>query len=513
MYSDPFSIYREYVQNATDSIDNALKEGILNDGEGRIDITVDPQKSIIAIKDNGTGIPIDKAYKILGDIGNSSKDYRLNRGFRGIGRLGGLGYAKKLTFRTKFKGDLQQISITWDCSKLKRLLEPGKFLDYDLIKVITEVTSTNTSPALKNEHFFEITLYDVDPMTPELLDVNLVNSYLSAVAPVPFDFQTFFEGKKIKKQLLQLGLPLEEYSVHLNGNAKPIRKKYSSSFRTGHQERSKQRDSIKDIEFFEYKNQNGYVYIGWLALTNFYGLVSDEFMVGVRIRKGNILIGSKDNFTQFFPSEKEVANRSFIGEVYIFDKDIIPNARRDDFEKNQNFQQLFTELSKKADFFNKKYRRESSRYNSAVKRIDESKKELVEIISEIENGGITSDTKKDILIERKEAIEKCIDVNKKELSKIIDHQDLDEDKKKKAELYVKTADSLQEQIVEVENKIVNADYATKKDLPTSYSKEERRIYQIIIKVIDENVDADTAKMLRTKIREELSIVKKKGTRN
>lgn len=513
MYSDPFTIYREYVQNCTDAIDTAIKNKIISEGEGRIDIDIDDSASQISIRDNGTGIHINEAYKILGDIGNSTKDHRLNRGFRGIGRLGGLGYCEKLSFKTTAKGDTQVICITWDCNRLKQLLEPGKYNNYDLIKVIKEVTSIKEHPCDKNEHFFEVTLRNIFPMSQELLNYDMVSSYLATVTPIPFNFQTFIEGKNIKKYLQQRGLPLEEYAIHLNGNAKPILKKYSSSFRTGNQERTKQRDSIKEIEFFELKNEDNYIYIGWLAITNFYGSVSDVFMEGIRVRKGNILIGTKDTFNQFFPVEKDVANRSFIGEVYIFDRNIIPNARRDDFEKNKPFQDMFKALEQKADYFNKRYRRDSSKFNSAVRKIDESKRVLEDIVDQIENGGITSDTKKEMLIEKKEAIEKKIENTKKELNKIIQKDDVDEDKIRKATSYVKTASSLQEKILDVENKIINADYATKKDLPSSYSKEERRIYQIIIKVIDENVDEETAKFLRTKIREELAISKKRGKRN
>jgi len=39
--------------------------------------------------------------------------------------------------------------------------------------------------------------------------------------------------------------------------------------------------------------------------------------------------------------------------------------------------------------------------------------------------------------------------------------------------------------VEVETKIINADYATKFDLPTTYTKAERKVYQRIIHVIDD----------------------------
>ena len=38
MYSDPYVVYREYIQNAVDSIDNAIAQGILKFGKDVIDI-------------------------------------------------------------------------------------------------------------------------------------------------------------------------------------------------------------------------------------------------------------------------------------------------------------------------------------------------------------------------------------------------------------------------------------------------------------------------------------------
>lgn len=504
MYADPFTLYREYIQNGTDSIDSAVNDRFMDASDGRIDVIVDSSKSIIVIKDNGTGIDPGVAVKTLGDIGNSAKDYREQRGFRGIGRLGGLGYCKRLSFRTTCIGSNQIITITWDCEHLKELLQPGKYKEYDLLKVIREVTTVMYDKTEKSTHFFEVRLIDIDPLSPELLDSNQVDAYLSAVAPVPFNFQTFIDAKKIRKHLVSKKLPFEEYNVYLNSSPKPILKRYTSTFRTGHQERTKQQDQIKDIEFFEYLNDNGIVYVGWHAITNFYGSVNDDYMRGIRVRKGNILIGTELTFCQFFPVEKDVANSWFIGEVYVFDKDVIPNARRDNFEKNAAFERLFSELSKKADDLNRRYRRQMSKYNSLIKGIDGCKKDLVQIRKEIDSGGITSDAKKEQLIEKKEDIEKRLDSKQRELQKVAQKYDNDDEKKNVAERYIREADELKKKVVEIENTIVNADYSTKKDLPSYYSKAERKVYQTIIKVIDEHLDESTAKMLRKKIIDELT---------
>jgi exonuclease VII small subunit len=167
------------------------------------------------------------------------------------------------------------------------------------------------------------------------------------------------------------------------------------------------------------------------------------------------------------------------------------------------------ELAIKADELNKQYRRQMSKYNSAIKGIESCRDELARIKKEIDSGGITSDVKKEQLIEKKEQIEKRLENRQRELEKVAQKYDDGDDKRDTAERYLKEAEQLKKKVVEVENRIINADYATKKDLPSSYSKAERKLYQTIIKVIDENLDEDTAKLLRNKIIEELTKPKNK----
>src|ERR1700733_12663103 len=57
MYVDAMTIYREYVQNAADAIDEARDKGLLpNRTAGKVDITIDTTARLIRIQDNGTGI-------------------------------------------------------------------------------------------------------------------------------------------------------------------------------------------------------------------------------------------------------------------------------------------------------------------------------------------------------------------------------------------------------------------------------------------------------------------------
>ena len=96
MYSNPMHVYREYIQNSSDSIDKAIEAGVLQAAEAEIHIFIDDKERNIVIRDNGLGILLDIAKIKLMNVGASDKDGITERGFRGIGRLGGLAYAEKV---------------------------------------------------------------------------------------------------------------------------------------------------------------------------------------------------------------------------------------------------------------------------------------------------------------------------------------------------------------------------------------------------------------------------------
>ena len=105
MYSDSYVVFREYIQNSVDSIDEATRTGVLLPGAEQISVRLAPTENQIVIYDNGLGIPTADAEKTLISIGNSKKSSESSRGFRGIGRLSALSYCQQLTFITSFKGE------------------------------------------------------------------------------------------------------------------------------------------------------------------------------------------------------------------------------------------------------------------------------------------------------------------------------------------------------------------------------------------------------------------------
>lgn len=90
MYENLLIVYREYIQNSADSIDKAIRQGLIDRTNAEINIDIDTGKRYVSIEDNGAGISADDFKKIMSSIANSTKDSAENKGFRGIGRLGGI---------------------------------------------------------------------------------------------------------------------------------------------------------------------------------------------------------------------------------------------------------------------------------------------------------------------------------------------------------------------------------------------------------------------------------------
>lgn len=122
MYEDCKFIYREYIQNSADQVDKAVSEGLMRAGEDEIHVVIDPEDRSIVIEDNATGISSDKVIPILRNIAHSTKKRGENKGFRGIGRLGGLGYCSRLVFETSFSGEDVKSIMIWDANLLKQII-------------------------------------------------------------------------------------------------------------------------------------------------------------------------------------------------------------------------------------------------------------------------------------------------------------------------------------------------------------------------------------------------------
>lgn len=384
MYSDPFVVFREYIQNATDSIDAAYKEKVLSKNGDRIEIGLNPAEKKIVIKDNGLGIPSTSAEKELVSIGNSSKNSANDRGFRGIGRLSALSYCSELTFETSYAGEPIKSKVSFNARELTRLLSEDDGVDTSASDVLSQICSFEVFPESSDQHYFIVTMDGVTESSG-LNSYDEVSSYLSQNVPVPYS-PDFTWGREIVKRLKNEGYYEKKYNVYLSlGNrTEPIYKPYHDTFIV---DKGKNlQDSIKDISVFSIRSPDNELFIvGWTAKTSYLGSIYDKSIKGLRLRKGNILIGDNQTLNIIFKDAR--FNGWSVGELFAIDSKLIPNARRDDFEKNEAYFYMIEHLVQLASSITKDIRAASLKRNS---ELEDSARRTEQLLHEanvsVENG-------------------------------------------------------------------------------------------------------------------------------
>ena len=146
MYASPIDLYREYIQNSVDSFDSAKMENLPFANDTLLKITVDDKDKRIVFFDNGCGIRESEAVSTLIDIGNSRKTRMESRGFRGIGRLAGLGYCEELVFATSAQGENSKTIVVFDAALLKSLLLSSNERNVSVSDVMKQVVTIKREP-------------------------------------------------------------------------------------------------------------------------------------------------------------------------------------------------------------------------------------------------------------------------------------------------------------------------------------------------------------------------------
>ena len=410
MYEDCRFIYREYIQNSADQVDKAVAEGLLSPGEDEIYITIDPENRFIIIEDNATGIPKEKVIPILRNIAHSTKKRGEDKGFRGIGRLGGLGYCSKLIFETSYYGEDVCTMMTWDADLLKQIIN-DRDTSEEAVDVLSRVTKTTTKNECLEKHYFKVIMENVT--SDELLDIDSVKNYLSMVAPVDIASKFIFSSQ-ISNFVNSHGLKVDIYNIYINGEQ--IYKPYTNYIYDEDNKGGKKKlDDILDVDFLLSKDDNGnIIYWGWYSLSHLNGQMKQiNIARGIRLRKENIQIGDEEICKKFFTKTTDQRfSFYYFGEIHAVSKDLIPNSRRDYFGENRALQDF--EKRVKMDFLKlREMCQDASDINSSIRAIVK-KVELEEKIKNKEESGYSSKQEQETLQRQLEEYQKrSIEAQKK----------------------------------------------------------------------------------------------------
>lgn len=372
MYHNPLVIFREYIQNSIDAINEAVDLGLLPDiTDGDVQVFIDNTKRFVTFEDNGVGVPADKAWKILTSIAASRKDRTKNLGFRGIGRLAGLAYCDELEIETSFKNEPVKTVLRWSGKKLRTIIG-DKDNNKLASEVIEEITTLEEGLSEKKEaHYFKVKLLDVK--NDKILNVESVERYLRMVAPIKFYSPRFMFNKPILQGLEDRGVKCNGYRIFVN--TVELFKSYRNFIYQGDTKTKKSIDEIIDVDFFElHSNDNQLLAVGWYALTKQMQLIPvyNEAW-GIRFRKGNIQVGDEFTLQRFFRENR--FHRYYYGEIHVVHDELFPNGQRDYFDECEllsDFEDQLQHLANKLQGICRK----ASEWNIAEKSVESCTDEI-----------------------------------------------------------------------------------------------------------------------------------------
>jgi molecular chaperone HtpG len=340
MYDNPLMIFREYVQNSVDSIDLGIACGLLSLEGAQIVIQLKGEGRCITIQDNGPGLSNQEAHVVLRSLGCSPKEGTTQRGFRGIGRLGGLAYCDELVFETRSHAAEQVAVIAWNRLDFEKIATNAEHF-VSLLETIEGVSTERFRPAADDEpaHFFRVTLKNLRRFHADvLMNVKVVHDYLAQVAPVGYEHKNLHFAGMIE-EYFSASADFRCYNLIVNG--RQVMRPYADIFQVS----VNVSDTINDIEFFTFIGvDNEPIAHGWYAKTQFVASLPSTLNIrGIRVRQGNIEIGDEHFLDDMF-TERRFASWQ-IGEIHIMNGRLKPNARRDGFEQSLDSERFLEQAS------------------------------------------------------------------------------------------------------------------------------------------------------------------------
>ena len=419
MYLKPLDSLREYIQNSVDSILSAEKIGILSEMEGRIEIIVNPDKRDISIKDTGIGIPKEKVIEYLINIGMSDKKIEVDAGFRGIGRLAGISYCDKIRFETSFRGENSISIVEINCKNIREAVSPLIRQKEEIQNILSKNIKITFDNFSKENHFFEVIMENISDAASDFLDWQILEKYLAQVVPVDYDAHRFYYSTKIYQWIQKNNFYLPTVALVIkvpqDSIERQIFKPYKTNYKTKKTKAGEFPVKINDIRF--YRDNNNYWL--WYSDTALLGMIDDNSVAGLRLRKNNIALGGPENVAELFGETGESNKRFnayYIGEIHILSTDAIPNARRDGFEERNSWPEIKRSLISFINDRCKDVRLASDVRNRPLEKIKSSARKIIDDAEERLENGLVSVQERDKILNKvkneQELIQKAYDTRK-----------------------------------------------------------------------------------------------------
>lgn len=147
LYDNPIVVFREYVQNSMDSI---LKK----DCQDCYEIKIWCEDNNLFFLDNGQGIDTNAFLNEMKKIGGSSKKKQKNLGYKGIGRLSGVPYCKKLYFINIYDYLKNKVQLyTIDGTHYEQIKNDGKDANLSFSELMDQIGSFDENIDFEKNEF------------------------------------------------------------------------------------------------------------------------------------------------------------------------------------------------------------------------------------------------------------------------------------------------------------------------------------------------------------------------
>lgn len=356
IYPNPMVVYREYVQNSCDSLQEAERQGLFGNNIQKI-VSITISSNSISIHDRGIGVKSEDIITCLIDLSFSQKNGD-NIGRYGIGRLTGAKYCDELVFETSAFGETKKSIVRFNAKKAREIIKSDE--EMECTTVVNKVTTFTQEDEKQDMHYFRVTMNNV--FESHLLDKEDAKRYLAETVPV--DFSSSFKDYLLKPAFDENTGFKDLYekvpccNVMLDGA--PIKKLYESSVTNS----TNQEERVGKIRFFKLENEEELLAWGWYAMT----VTAKQFISTVpfrkiRLRQLNMAVGDLTYFDNLY--KKDADAPYFIGEIYAAHPMIEPTTGREGLVDN-NYKKIFEHKVKELfERLNKEYN-ELSKLGSQV---------------------------------------------------------------------------------------------------------------------------------------------------
>ena len=393
LYPNKQEILREYVQNAYDAIVEARAQGLSD--ANLIRVQVDGRNLII--QDEGIGMD-EQGIGEYRYFGFSKKRMNENVGFRGIGKLAGLAVADTMVVVTKKQGEAFRYTYKCEAEKMLRAVREAKqdAENIPLDQLIERYSSIEKAPDDVEKHYTSVQLYGVRDEEGHLTDEEEISRYLSTVAPVPFNHEQFRYSARIEDKLKKYLPKYQPVQVQVNGTL--IYKPFDDTH------------PLHKLKFYEVKINRRMSAICWCLSHTEAKQINEGIPRGLSYRCKGFAIGDENLVRNtIFTSGRGNMVYWYVGEIHVYDTELIPSASRTDFEDTPARKYFYDAareaIAKPLNAEANQRSRESAqrkKETSALKDVSKAEKRLYNLGKKLEQQSVVKEEKKLLVAELQE---------------------------------------------------------------------------------------------------------------